>query len=143
MKHFRLLPLLFIILVFSNCAKDDDSNVKAKLIGKWKLIQERETEYEDGVKVNEDLYTEFEVESAVEFKSDGKLTFTEGNFSDDATYTVNLSGTKLTIDYRIHPTAEVDIKSLTSSELILVFANTDTQNGLDYKKVTEASYKKR
>jgi hypothetical protein len=140
MKNLKLIVLLLVIGI-SSCKKDDSKNdapkpeVKASIVGKWKLTGNKEISYKNGVKQEE--YTTFQ-EGSIEFMNDGKAVFEESD------YTYKIEGeNRLLLTYKgdTEPYVNVEITKLTASELVLSKEESHTaKNGDVFKTVTQLSF---
>lgn len=146
MKNFKFLSVLFLSVAvgFSSCKKDDGDDAKASIVGKWALTKEVEIEYENGVKVEEDIETTFQSEDYIEFKSDGKVVFSEVGDTDNGTYSLSSDGKKLTITFSENSVSDIfDIKTLSSTDLVIYTEYTELHQGINYKETLEYSFKKK
>jgi hypothetical protein len=142
------LAFTALSLVFSGCEKDDGGGISdARLVGKWGLTSWSYLEYENNVKIDEDIETDFSSDDYWEFKPDGSVTLSEtgagieqGNytFTDDGkklTLTASLNGITISLPYTV--------KTLTSTDMTLHHEFTSTESGKSYREVNEVTFKKK
>jgi uncharacterized protein (TIGR03066 family) len=119
MRSLKLFSLLLFLLAFG--CKDDDKEVEpTSIIGKWKGDKSEIKVTYALVPVYDQTDETFDV--VLEFKSDGKVTFTQSGMTTEGTYTV--SGDKLTtnVDFQAAidlSNATFDIVELTQTKLRL------------------------
>lgn len=139
MKNFTLIALLMAAVTFTGCKKDDDEKAAGNIIGRWTTISSLDKEYKNGALVDEDVDTDFGSDNDMEFKSNG--TAVDGNGD---TYTYKITGSSLTIREDGDDEDEVlEIKKLSSTDMILVENVEQEYNGDKYKYISEITFKKK
>ena len=147
MKKILLFGLLLAVVLMGGCQKDDNSdNAPADIVGKWYIKKMVDVEYENGVKVDESTETTFTTKDFMEFKSNGTAVFSSDGGPDPAdidnfTYTRQGDKVVLTLTGSTDVT-QVDIKKLTTNELVLFIDETDTYQGKTYRYTSELTLSK-
>ncbi len=95
-QKLHILGIVCLLLIFG-CKKDDEKNVKAQIAGKWKMEKTTIKVYENGELSLDETETEFSDEDYYDFKPDGNLEIYTNGETDNAPYSVNEEGNKVTI----------------------------------------------
>lgn len=114
MKKIIITTAIAILVIFSMsaCKKSDSQTTLQKIQAKWQLDNYYENDHFSGV----DHFKTITGTSAdyYDFRTDGKVYFSFGGYSDISTYSL-ISDTKLLID----GTDNYDIKTLTTNSFII------------------------
>ena len=142
MKKTLLICLIAVTAMFG-CKKNDDEKTVNKLLGQWKGLTEKETEYVNGQLLREEEpYAYEENELMLEFREKQFEIFEYGKATEEP-YTYTVSGNKITYT-EDGDTKVVTIKSQTDTNLVLVSEDTEVSgNGITYKEVIERTFVKK
>ena len=140
MKKILLIGLLGLIVGFAGCKKDDDNYSSSDLVGKWYLANDTGFWYWDGEREDyNDSYTKENSWLYWTFSSDG--AFKAENLDEDLVWhgTWNLNGNKLVVKPSGQPSETVNIKSLSSTSVVVYQKGTDEdgpwESTLSFKKI--------
>jgi len=124
--------LLQFALTFISCEKE--KTIEELLIGKWDVVFERYTTYQNNVITSDDFYTNDPGDFILEFFKDGTGKFYEysvvsSNFSWEVT-----SDEKLIVTYSSETPHEVEF-TVNKNSLTWGMTISSTINGIEYKAV--------
>ena len=147
MKYLKYVVVLVVaMLAFQACNNDDEAN-EGDIEGTWNV-----TDLDFDITVNGEsldsflpqtqadlfeglLTSTFEESfegSSIEFKADGTYTTTDSDDdTESGTWSINSDGSVLTLDSGTAEEFSFDIKSSTSSSLVLNYSETDDSQDLD------------
>ena len=143
MKKIKYLTLLFLAVSvgFTSCKKDDD---EVSIVGKWGTTKSVNINYTGTIKGSTETETTFTAEDYIEFKSDGTTILSEDGDTDAGTYTFNNDTQKLSIKFTGDDESVVfDIKTLTTTDLVLYTEEIDVEGSTTYKYTSEVSFKRK
>lgn len=145
MQKVKLSIVLFLSLcvALAGCKKNDP-DPQSLILGKWETKKLTIDQYENGVKATTATSTTFTGDEYIEFKNDGTVVFSSSEGKQNATYTIDTDGEKLSVVYQGSTAVQlIDVRSLTASDLVIyqelppvVILNKT------YKTVLEGTYKK-
>lgn len=135
MKNFTLLMLLLATVTLVSCKKDNEEKQQKNILGKWYFKTVVEKEIESGVTTYEETEDDFTTADFIEFKSDGKVTSTQGGYSFVGTYKINENSRLILID-EDGDTEEYEIKKLNSTELVLYMEDIDSPTAKETFEMT-------
>ncbi len=154
MKRIKDVALLacFLTGILSGCKKDNNES-DAGFLGKWYVIKISFTEYENGVKTEEQTETGFNSDDYIDFKKDGSgIADWQGTNDDDDdrypykfTYTYDISAKKITLtgSDEEHFIEEYIIKTLTSNQLVLFSdRSANDENNVIHRQTIEVILKR-
>jgi hypothetical protein len=73
MQKLLLLSLLMVIGLFGACKKENNTEPKSSIIGKWYWVEQNYMDYTNNQLTGQSDYTQFDPLSYFEFDSDGKF----------------------------------------------------------------------
>lgn len=141
-QKLHILGIACLLLVFG-CKKDkdDEKNLKAQIAGKWKMEKTVIKVYENGELSLDETETEFSNEDYYDFKPDGNLEIYTDGETDNAAYSVNEEGNKVTITAE-GETLEFAITRIDESKLYLLYDDTRTENVVELRVTIDLNFTK-
>lgn len=130
-EKMYLLGISCLLLLFS-CKKDDEKNLQAQISGKWKIEKTTVKVYENGKLTIDETENVFSDEDYYDFKPDGTIGIYADGEIENATYSVNEEGNRVTITAE-GETLEFDVTRLDESKLYLLYDDTRTENGVELR----------
>jgi len=147
MKNFNLFFLLSILLVaFLNhyCERDDRNDIiqLEHLYGRWEMVSQSHVDFVDGKEDDRGSILFVPNELIMELDTSGYCIFYEdGELESISTFTVTESNIEL-FDPEDWETITLNIKTLTSSKLIFVIEEEETEDGITYLYKETSEFRK-
>jgi len=133
-KLFYLTGSILFLLALSLTSCEEKKTTEELLIGKWNIEKEHTTDYENGVKTDEDTYNFDPGEGAFEFLDGGTGKIYEGVAS--GTFSWEINGDILKISLPGQGDMNMDF-TVSENDLTLKFSSEETYEGVVYKTETE------
>ena len=139
-RNLSTIFFIAIVLGSSSCKKDNDT--PASIVGKWYLKSETFRTYVNGQLEDSEETTSSSLNDYIEFKRDGtRVSSDKDEGTQPFTYFINNERTKLTL-VDDGDSYTIDIKKLSSRELVLGLEEEFTLDSELHKYVFEITYRK-